>query len=29
MPTPLGPGELLAERFISVAQPAHALAKTQ
>jgi hypothetical protein len=29
MPTPLGPGVLQAKEFVSVAQPAHALAKTQ
>jgi hypothetical protein len=29
MPTPLGPGILQARQFITVAQPSHALAKTQ
>jgi len=29
MPTPLGRGVLQATRFVSAAQPAHALAKTQ
>ncbi len=29
MPTPLGLGVLQAKQFVSVAQPAHALAKTQ
>ena len=29
MPTPLGPGVLQAKEFVTVAQPAHALAKTQ
>jgi hypothetical protein len=29
MPTPLGPGVLQATEFVSAAQPAHALAKTQ
>lgn len=29
MPTPLGPGVLLAKQFVTVAQPPHALAKSQ
>jgi hypothetical protein len=29
MPTPLGPGVLQAKEFVSVAQPTHAIAKTQ
>lgn len=29
MPTPLGPGVLLAKQFVTVAQPGHTLAKTQ
>ena len=29
MPTPLGPGILLARQFVTLAQPTHAAAKTQ
>jgi hypothetical protein len=29
MPTPLGLGVLKAKQFVSAAQPAHAVAKTQ